>query len=78
MLGILGPIKNAFKAVSLPALYAGSIYVAFKTAFKDARWGLYLLVFLAPQPNLWHKLFEYPLGKDILDVVFLAVLIGMF
>lgn len=71
-------IKSILKKILLPGLYFGSIFVVLKTIFKEAKWGLILLVFLIPQPNLWHKLMEFPLGKDILDFVFLAVVLGIF
>lgn len=74
---MLAAIKKIIKALALPGLYIGGIFAVLVTAFKEAKWGLFLLVFLIPQPNLWHKLFAYPMGKDILDLIFLAIFLGI-
>jgi putative inorganic carbon (hco3(-)) transporter len=70
-------IKSFIKTISLPILYIGSIFVAFKTVSKETRIGFYLLVFLIPQTNLWHKLFAYPLGSSLLDILILSILLGI-
>ncbi len=77
-MGILTAIKKFLRLILFPSLYAGGFFVTFYSIFKDAKWGLYLLIILIPQPNIWHKFFNLPLGKDFLDVLFLAVLIGIF
>jgi hypothetical protein len=35
------------------------------------------LVALIPQPNLWYKLRDYPMGKDFLDLLYFGLIIGM-
>lgn len=70
-------IKEIIKKITLPLIYIGSIFVIFKTAFKEAKWGLYLLIYLIPQPNIWHKLFDFPGGKDVLDFLVLSILLGI-
>ncbi len=47
------------------------------TIFKEARWGFILLVFLIPQPNIWHKLYSFPFGKDFIDFLFISIVIGI-
>ncbi len=39
---------------------------------------MYLLVALIPLPTLWYKLYEFPLGKEFLDYLFICVFIGVF
>lgn len=77
-MGILTAIKKILRAILFPSIYTGGIFVTFYSIFKDAKWGLYLLVILSPQPNIWHKFFSLPMGKDFLDILFLAVVIGVF
>lgn len=47
------------------------------TVFKRAEWGLYLMVALIPLPNVWYKFYSYPMGKDYLDLLFLAIVVGI-
>jgi O-antigen ligase len=46
--------------------------------FRRAEWGLFLMVVLIPLPNVFYKLYPYPMGKDFLDFLFIAVGIGIF
>ena len=46
--------------------------------FKKAEWGLFLLIFLIPQPNIWFKFLNFPLGSYYLNFIFLAVVFGLF
>jgi len=70
-------IKELIKKISLPLIYLGSLFVILKTIFKEAKWGLFLLICLIPQPNIWHKFFNFPGGKDMLDYLVLSVLLGI-
>jgi O-antigen ligase len=36
------------------------------------------MVALIPQPNIFYKLYAFPMGKDYLDILFIAVGIGIF
>jgi len=36
------------------------------------------MVALIPQPNIFYKLYPFPMGKDFLDILFVAVGIGIF
>ncbi|HYA12776.1 MAG TPA: hypothetical protein VEF33_00390, partial [Syntrophales bacterium] len=36
------------------------------------------MVALIPLPNVFYKLYPYPMGKDFLDILFIAVGIGIF
>ena len=67
-------LRQAFSSV----LYFGGILTIILTIFKRAEWGLYFMVALLPQPNIYYKLYDFPMGKDMLDFLFLAVLLGIF
>jgi O-antigen ligase len=36
------------------------------------------MVALIPQPNILYRLYNFPIGKDFLDILLLAVLVGIF
>jgi len=59
-------------------LYFGGIGIALVSIVRKAEWGLLLLVALIPQPNIFYKLYAFPMGKDFLDILFIAVGIGIF
>ena len=66
------------KAIALPILYFGGLGTCLLSIFKRAEWGLFLMVALIPQPNIFYKLYQFPLGQKFLDLLFVAVLIGIF
>lgn len=61
-----------------PLLYVGGFLTVVTTAFRRAEMGLFILVALIPLPNLRHKLNELPLGKDLIDILIAAIVIGIF
>jgi len=73
-LNILGFIREPLLFI----LYFGGMIVAIIAIFRKAEWGLLLMVALIPQPNIFYKLYPLPMGKDFLDILFLAVGIGIF
>ncbi len=70
-------ILEFVRLISVPILYFGGIITAFLAIFRKAEWGLLLLVALIPQPNIFYKLYPFPMGKDLLDILFIAVGIGI-
>ncbi len=74
---MIGAIKLQIKAALIPSLYFGGLVAAIATVFKKAEWGLLLLIFFVPQPNLWYKFQEYPMGKDFIDILFFSALLGI-
>ena len=64
--------------VLLHGFYIGGIATGISSIFFRAELGLYLLVALIPLPTVWYKLYEFPFGKDLLDFLFICVLIGIF
>lgn len=77
-MGFLTFIFNFLRNIGLPILYIGGIFTAIATIFRKAEWGLLLMVVLIPQPNIFYKLDGFPMGKDLLDILFFAVVIGIF
>ncbi len=75
-------LKNLLYAIlspiALPLVYIGAFFTVVSSMFKNAQWGLFVLVALIPLPNLWYMLHPYPLGKDLIDFLIFAVLIGIF
>jgi len=64
--------------IALPLVYIGAFFTVVGSIFKNAQWGLFVLVALIPLPNIWYMLHPYPLGKDLIDFLIFSVLIGIF
>lgn len=62
----------------VPLLYSGGIVIVIATVFKNVELGLSLMVGLIPQPNIYYKFYDLPMGKDFIDILFLAILLGIF
>jgi putative inorganic carbon (HCO3(-)) transporter len=77
-MGFLTYIFTFIKSAALPILYFGGLLTTIVTIYWKAEWGLLLMVALVPQPNIYYKLYSYPMGKDFLDILFFAVVIGIF
>ncbi len=75
---MLGPILLFLKKVLIPIIYLGGIFTMFASIFRKAEWGLFLMVAMIPLPNLYYKFYDYPFGKDFLDLLFFAILLGIF
>jgi len=75
-------LKNLFFAIfspiALPLVYISAFFTVVGSIFKNAQWGLFVLVALIPLPNLWYMLHPYPFGKDLIDFLFFGVLVGIF
>jgi O-antigen ligase len=74
---MLTALKLLLRFTLIPVLYMGTIFTVLVTIFKDAKWGLFLMIAMIPQPNIWYKLHSYPYGKDFMDILFVAVLLGI-
>jgi putative inorganic carbon (hco3(-)) transporter len=73
---------TAFKELlrdMLPWIMYLSIFITIgAAAFKRAQWGLYLLIVLIPQPNIWYKIHTLPLGTETMDLLLMATIAGIF
>ncbi|HYA13182.1 MAG TPA: O-antigen ligase family protein [Syntrophales bacterium] len=70
-------ILSVLKEILLPIIYGGGIVVMIISIFWRPEWGLFLIVALRPQPNIYYKFYSFPMGQHFLDLAFLAVLVGM-
>ena len=59
-------------------LYIYSIGLFFLILFKDRRIGIFYFIPLIPLTIFFVKLHEFPFGKDIIDIILLAVIVGWF
>ncbi|MBI2400011.1 MAG: O-antigen ligase family protein [Deltaproteobacteria bacterium] len=75
---MLAFVKSILKLLMVPLFFIGGLVVMLITALKNAKWGLFMLILAVPQPNIWYKFHEYPLGKDFLDLLFLSIVLGIF
>lgn len=57
-------------------VYLGSIAILVITIFKRSDWGLYYLTALIPLTTLLEKIRDYPMGKDLVDLLVIAIFIG--
>ena len=69
-------IASFLRSFIMPCVFFGGIVIIF-VSLRKPHLGLYLMTFLIPQPNIWRKFYEYPLGHDFLDFLFIAVLLGI-
>lgn len=75
---MLSAFKEFLRFLLTPFLYFGGLFTVILSIFKEARWGLFLLIAMIPQPNVWYKLHDYPFGKDFIDLLLFSILIGIF
>lgn len=61
-----------------PVVYTISILVVLATLFYKIEIGIFFLVPLLPQQSLLERLLVYPMGKDFVDILVLAILIRWF
>lgn len=59
-------------------LYCTGIVVVFLTIFYKTEIGIFFLVPLAPLQAVRFKIYAFPLGKDLLDILMIALLVGWF
>lgn len=74
---MLNFIFSLIRIYSLPILYIGGLVICIISLFKKPIWGIYLLIVLVPQPNIFYKLYDFPFGKDFLDILFFSALAGL-
>lgn len=74
---MLSSITYFLKLIAIPCLYIGGILFMIATVFIKAEWGLFLMTALIPQPNIYVKFYDYPMGKNFLDLLFLSAVLGI-
>ncbi len=66
-----------FSPLAIPFAYVGAVVTFLVSMFRKPEFGLYILIALIPLPNLWYQLHPYPYGKDLIDLLFFSVLVGI-
>jgi len=74
---MLTAFKLFLRLALIPVLYLGTIIASLVTIFKNAEVGLFLMIAMIPQPNVWYKLHDYPFGKDFMDILFFSMVFGI-
>jgi O-antigen ligase len=75
---MLVALKEFLRSIFFPLVYASGAFVTLYAIFKDAMVGFVLFFVLIPQPNIYYKFHNLPLGEDFLDILFIAIVIGIF
>jgi len=70
-------IKFKIKSIMIPLVYFASFGIFPYSIFKRAEIGLWLMVFLIPQPNIWRKFYTFYLGYQYMDFLFFSILLGI-
>ncbi len=74
---MIGVLKLVIKALIPIGLYLGTLAACVRAIRGKPMIALVLLTIASPLPNLWYKLHEFPLGKDIIDLLVISGLIGV-
>ncbi len=69
-------IRILLNNIALYAIYSAVIYIFFLSIFGKIKYGLIFLIFLLPLQNVFAKLQELPFGKDIPNLILLAMTLG--
>ena len=77
-MGIATFFISLIRSIIVPVLYYGGILTCIPTIFRRAEWGFFLMIAMIPQPNIFYKFYDYPMGTKYLDMLFISVLIGIF
>ncbi len=75
---MLAALKDILHGILAPSLYIGLWVTIFAAIVRRAEWALYLLLILTPLPVVWYLLHPFPLGTSTLDLLVLAVTLGIF
>ena len=54
-----------------------SVFLIIRAMAGKPQWCMFMIIFLMPLRNVVDKLQQYPLGKDLVDIFFLGMLIGL-
>ncbi len=74
---MFGFIKEFVKSLIPFGMYLGGFLAAIVAARGKPYLALVAIVFVSPLPNVWYQVHQFPLGRDILDILTIAGLIGV-
>ncbi len=73
---MLFSLKNAVRLIMPYLFLAGGVGIMGSSIFYEAKWGMALLTFLIPNPNIWYQLHAFAFGNDFLDLLCLSIFAG--
>lgn len=71
-------ILSAIKPIIPISIIVVSVFLILRAMAGRLEWALMLLIMLLPLRNVVDKLHSYPLGKDLIDIFFMCMLVGLF
>lgn len=83
---MIANLKDLIRAVigaliapfAVPLAYLTATLVVVVSLFARAQVAMYVLVAIIPLPTLYYRFHDYPLGKDLLDILYFSVIVGIF
>ena len=66
----------AFKNLIPFVLYIVALLFCLLAIGERGKWALLFVVATAPLRNVVDRLFEFPFGKDIIDIMIIAIILG--
>jgi len=68
----------AFLKFILPmVLYMAWVTITIASVVYRVEWGLLLILFLAPQPNLYYQFYVFPMGSNMIDISMVGIVFGL-
>jgi len=74
---VLTFIKGLIKALLPLGMYLASLTVCVRAAMGKPHYAVFLVAVLTPLPNMWYAIHQFPLGKDVIDLLIISALIGV-
>jgi putative inorganic carbon (hco3(-)) transporter len=75
---MLGFIKGLIKAALPFGLYGATLGACIGSVIGHPLLALGMIAIATPLPNVWYQIQDFPLGKDILDLLVVCGLIGLY
>ncbi len=74
---MLAFIKGLIKSLLPLGMYLGSLAVCVRAAMGKPHYAIFLIAVLTPLPNMWYAIHQFPLGKDVIDLLVISGFIGV-
>ena len=74
---VLAFIKGLIKSLLPLGMYLGSLTVCVRAAMGKPHYAVFLIAVLTPLPNMWYAIHQFPLGKDVIDLLVISGFIGV-
>jgi putative inorganic carbon (hco3(-)) transporter len=74
---VLTWLKGLIKSLLPLGIYLGALTVCVRSAMGKPHYAVFLVAVLTPLPNLWYSIHQFPLGKDVIDLLILSAFVGV-